>query len=235
MKVNVESLIKDYPTERALDGVSFTLNEKEILCVLGPSGSGKSTLLRCLCGLEKPDQGGIWFNGQPVSKIDCQKEGISVVFDQPLLIDHLSVRENIALGLKALGCNKEQIAERVNELAQEVELTDYLDRKPRSLSAGQKQRVALARALVRDCHLLLLDEALSNLDSTLRRKMIDLLKRLNQRYEFSCLFVTHDQHEAKLLAGRVLILNQGKRLQLDTLQRCRQYPENDQVLQFLEE
>lgn len=210
MNVQVHQLTKSYPQQKVFENLSFDLQEEEILCVLGPSGSGKSTLLRCLCGLEKWDSGKIVFNGKEVDSIDAEKMNISVVFDEPRLIRHLTVYENIALGCQYRGLSKEILDQRVKDIAKQTELTDFLNRKPACLSAGQKQRVALARALVRECDLLLLDEALNNLDEPLRKKMLDLLFRLKDLYHFSCIYVTHSQLEAKMINGRGLFFHNGK-------------------------
>lgn len=235
MKVEVKQMTKDYPTQRALDNISFTLNQEEILCVLGPSGSGKSTLLKCLCGLNQWDSGSVYFNGQEVKKIVAATNEICVVFDDPKLIDHLSVYQNIALGLNQLGMNREEIDHRVKRIAEEVEMSEYLLRYPAQLSAGQKQRVSIARALVRKCSLLLMDEALSNLDEMLKKRMIELIRNLQQHYQFSCLYITHSRYEARLLDGPTMILDQGRVLQLDTWKNCKQAPSCEKVAVFLEE
>ena len=235
MKVTVRNLVREFGHLRALDGVSFDLAKQEILCVLGPSGSGKSTLLRCLSGLDHPTAGAILFDEQPMTDIHADAWNISVVFDEPRLIEHLAVRENIALGLRKKGWSKEMIDQRVNQIAKEVGLAEMLERFPSTLSAGQKQRVSLARALVRDCRLLLLDEALNNLDEMLRKKMIELLLLLREHYGFSCLYVTHSRAEAALLNGRVMILDQGKILQLDSWERLKKAPVSARVAAFLED
>lgn len=206
----MHQLTKCYPQEKALDNLSFDLKDEEILCVLGPSGSGKSTLLRCLCGLESWDSGQVFLDGKEARSIDAERMNISMVFDEPHLIRHLTVYENIALGAHYRGLSKDLIAQRVKDIAKQTELTDYLYRKPACLSAGQKQRVALARALVRECDLLLLDEALNNLDEPLREKMLDLLFQLKEIYHFSCIYVTHSSLEAKMINGRILFLRDGK-------------------------
>lgn len=209
MNVQVHQLTKSYPQQKVLENLSFDLQDEEILCVLGSSGSGKSTLLRCLCGLESWDGGHVFLNGKEVFSIDAEKMNISMVFDEPRLIRHLTVYENIALGCHYRGLNKELIDQRVKEIAKQTELTDFLNRKPACLSAGQKQRVALARALVRECDLLLLDEALNNLDEPLRKKMIELLFQLKKIYHFSCIYITHSRLEAEMINGRVLVIHDG--------------------------
>lgn len=235
MKVDVIQLTKQFKTERALDEISFSLKDDEILCVLGPSGSGKSTLLRCLCGLTEKSSGTILFNGQAAENIAAERWNISVVFDEPRLIDHLNVFDNISLGLKKKGWSKEKISQRTKEIAAELELSEYLERFPATLSAGQKQRTALGRSLVRGCDLLLLDEAFSNLDEALRKRMIELLLRLKKQYRFSCVLVTHSRYEARLLNAETLILDQGRILQKDSWENCLHFPRNEKVKSFLEE
>lgn len=235
MRLKVNHLIHDYASQRALNSISFELNENEMLCVLGPSGSGKSTLLRCLCGLLKPTSGNIEMNNQVKQVIDCADEKISLVFDEPHLIEHFTVYENIALGLKKRGVSQAETDKRVHRIAEQVQMSEYLFRKPASLSAGQMQRVAIARALVRDCELLLMDEAFSNLDPILKKTMIDLLLQLQKEYHFSCIVVTHSCLEAKRLQGKLMILNQGTIQQWDEFQICIDHPANDFVKNFLED
>jgi len=235
MKIEVKQLVKDYPSQRALNHISFVLNPKTTLCVLGPSGSGKSTFLRCLCGLETFDSGDIYFNDEKKREINAAACEICVVFDEPKLIDHFTVYQNIALGLNQLGMNQDEIDQRVRTIAEETQMSAYLSRYPSQLSAGQRQRVSIARALVRKCKLLLLDEALSNLDEMLKKKMIELIQKLQQHYQFSCLYITHSRYEARLLGGPTMILDQGRILQLDTWKNCKQYPVCEKVAVFLEE
>ncbi len=233
MKIEVRNLVKKYPEQVALDNIGFILEDNQILCVLGPSGSGKSTLLRILCGLEEATSGELIYNEQSIEKIDCLKQKISVVFEKPNLIEHLNCFDNIALGLTKLNWPKDKIDKRVKEIAEEVEMSEFLFRKCADLSAGQKQRVALARALVRECDLLLMDEALANLDWKLKKKTLELLLKLKEKYAFSCIYVTHFIDEAEKIENGTMILNEGRIEMLDHYLNCKKNPATDFVKEFL--
>ncbi len=232
MNVVIDGLTKQYEQFK-LQHISFSFDD-EIVSVLGPSGSGKSTLLRCLCGLSQKDSGTIMFDGKKIDEIIAYEHQVCVVFGEQSLLDHLNVFDNISLGLRYRGYTNEEIDQRVHQITQDVEMETMLKRMPKTLSAGQRQRVVLARALVRDCRLLLLDEALNGLDVILRKKLIELLQKLQRNYRFSCLYVTHDPKEVLWLGGRVMILQEGQIQQLDTVENCRQNPANELVSLFLE-
>lgn len=220
----IDKLSKTY-TQTALDECSFEINSGELLVVLGPSGCGKSTLLNCLSGLISYD-GNITFTSTMK---------VAMVFDDSKSIYHLSVLDNITLGMKYEGYSDSEISERVKLICEELEISELLDRKPKNLSLGQRQRMNLARALVRDYDLLLMDEPFSNLDVVLKKKLVSYLKKKHEEKKFTCVYVTHDHKEAKELNDRTLILLDGKLQQLDTYDNCKKHPANEFVKIFMED
>ncbi|EEW5967362.1 sn-glycerol-3-phosphate ABC transporter ATP-binding protein UgpC [Escherichia coli] len=198
--------------------LTLDVADGEFIVMVGPSGCGKSTLLRMVAGLERVTEGDIWINDQRVTEMEPKDRGIAMVFQNYALYPHMSVEENMAWGLKIRGMGKQQIAERVKEAARILELDGLLKRRPRELSGGQRQRVAMGRAIVRDPAVFLFDEPLSNLDAKLRVQMRLELQQLHRRLKTTSLYVTHDQVEAMTLAQRVMVMNGGVPLVMDTLE-----------------
>jgi multiple sugar transport system ATP-binding protein len=192
-----------------IPGADLEIGDGEFVVFVGPSGCGKSTLLRLIAGLEDLTSGEIFIDGKDVSDTPPSQRGLSMVFQSYALYPHMSVRNNIAFGLKMAGVPKEEIAAKVARAAATLNLTDYLDRKPRQLSGGQRQRVAIGRAIVRQPKAFLFDEPLSNLDAALRVNMRIEIMQLHQSLGATMIYVTHDQVEAMTMADRIVVLNQG--------------------------
>ena len=215
-RITLSDLRKSYGPQEVIHGVSIDIADGEFIVIVGPSGCGKSTLLRMVAGLEKITRGTVSIDGRAVNDLEPRERDIAMVFQNYALYPHMSVRDNMAYGLKIAGMPKVEIAQRVNRAAEMLELQPYLDRKPRQLSGGQRQRVAMGRALVRDPAAFLLDEPLSNLDAKLRVQMRLQIKELQRTVNTTTLYVTHDQVEAMTLADRLIVMNAGVAEQIDT-------------------
>ena len=222
--VTIVDVSKHYGRELILDRVSISVEKGEFVAVVGPSGCGKSTLLRLVAGLDDVSTGEILINGQCVNKIHPSRRDMAMVFQGYALYPHMSVFDNMAYGLKMRGMKSNAIQSRVMEVASMLQLSDYLQRKPKELSGGQRQRVAMGRAIVREPAVFLFDEPLSNLDAKLRGEMRHEIKKLHQQLNTTCLYVTHDQTEAMTMASRVLVLNNGQIEQIGSPQTLYQQP-----------
>jgi sn-glycerol 3-phosphate transport system ATP-binding protein len=195
---------------KAVSSVSIDIVDGEFIVLVGPSGCGKSTLLRMVAGLEAISAGEVKIAGRVVNQIEPAERDIAMVFQNYALYPHMTVYNNLAYGLKNRGTPKAEIDARVAEAARMLEITQYLERKPRQLSGGQRQRVAMGRAIVRKPAAFLFDEPLSNLDAKLRVSMRGEIKRLQRRLGTTSIYVTHDQLEAMTLADRLVVLNGGQ-------------------------
>ena len=195
---------------RAVEGVSIDIADGEFIVLVGPSGCGKSTLLRMIAGLESITEGTVDIGGRVVNEIEPADRDIAMVFQNYALYPHMSVRQNLAYGLKNRRTPKAEISRRVAEAAEILQIGPFLDRKPRALSGGQRQRVAMGRAIVREPAAFLFDEPLSNLDAKLRIAMRLEIKTLQKRLGTTSVYVTHDQLEAMTLADRLVVLNKGR-------------------------
>jgi sn-glycerol 3-phosphate transport system ATP-binding protein len=200
----------------AVRGIAVDVKEGEFVVLLGPSGCGKSTLLRMVAGLETITEGEIAIGGRRVNDVPPSERDIAMVFQNYALYPHMTVFNNLAYGLKNRGMAKDEIRRRVDEAARILEISEYLERRPRQLSGGQRQRVAMGRAIVREPKAFLFDEPLSNLDAKLRVHMRVEIKRLQRRLGVTSLYVTHDQVEAMTLGDRLIVLNQGIAEQIGT-------------------
>ena len=207
--INIRNLSKSYGDKEILKKINLEIRNSEFLVLVGPSGCGKSTTLRLIAGLEDPSEGEIFIDDSLVNHIDPSKRDIAMVFQNYALYPQMSVRENMAFGLKIRNILKEEIDIRVIEAAEILQLVDLLDRKPKELSGGQRQRVALGRAIVRKPKVFLFDEPLSNLDAKLRQEMRLEIKKLHQLLDTTMIYVTHDQVEAMTLADRIVIMKDG--------------------------
>ncbi|UTW00058.1 sn-glycerol-3-phosphate import ATP-binding protein UgpC [Marinomonas rhizomae] len=215
--VILEKVGKTYPNGyHAIPSVDLTIEEGEFIVLVGPSGCGKSTLLRMVAGLESISTGELRIRGERMNEKEPAERDIAMVFQNYALYPHMSVYDNMAYGLKNRGMPKDQIAEKVSDVAQMLGLTELLQRKPRQLSGGQRQRVAMGRAMVRDPKVFLFDEPLSNLDAKLRVQMRVEIRQLQRKLGTTTLYVTHDQVEAMTLADRLVVLNKGKAEQIGT-------------------
>lgn len=239
MDIRIVGVAKEFGRTGALLGVDLDISEGELLALLGPSGSGKTTLLRIIAGLEMPTAGKVYFGNEDATGVPVQKRRIGFVFQQYALFKHLTVFDNIAYGLRvrprALRLSATQIAARVNELLELVQLPHIAKRYPPELSGGQRQRIALARALAVEPRVLLLDEPFGALDAKVRRDLRRWLRELHNRIGHTTVFVTHDQEEALELADRVAILNSGKLEQVGTADEVYVRPASPFVMSFVGE
>jgi ABC-type sugar transport system ATPase subunit len=209
--VSIRQIRKTYPGTglTILKGIDLTIPDGSLTVLVGPSGCGKSTLLRTLAGLEKPDSGEIRIGDREVTGLEPKDRDIAMVFQSYALYPHLTVRENLAFGLKLRGTPQSEIDARIGEVAPQLKLEPLLDRLPRALSGGQRQRVAMGRAIVRRPSLFLFDEPLSNLDAALRGEVRIEIRRLHEKLGATMVYVTHDQVEAMTLADQLVVLNGG--------------------------
>jgi multiple sugar transport system ATP-binding protein len=234
----LEDLTKTFPAPEgkpfaAVDGVTLTIADRELLALVGPSGSGKTTLLRLIAGLESPERGNISFDGHNVTWHSPQDRDVALVFQSHALFPHFTAFENIAFGLKLRGTPADQIHTRVHETAELLGVVHCLDRRPAKLSGGERQRIALGRALIREPKVLLLDEPFANLDEPLRLQLRTELPRLRQRFATTIIFVTHDQEEALALGDRVAVIRKGALQQVGTPREIYERPANRFVASFL--
>ena len=207
--VLLKNVTKIYDRKKVIDNIDLTINDKEFLVLVGPSGCGKSTILRMIAGLEDITKGEIYIDNIKVNDIKPRDRDIAFVFQSYALYPHMTVRENIAFGLKMRKVPKPEIEKKVKEAAEILDLGEYLDRKPKQLSGGQRQRVALGRAIVRNPKVFLMDEPLSNLDAKLRVQMRSEIKKLHKKLNATFIYVTHDQTEALTMGDRIVVLNNG--------------------------
>ena len=255
--LELKGVRKSFGATPVLDNIDLTLDAREFIAFLGPSGSGKSTLLRIIAGLESADAGEVWLEGQRIDTLPPGDRGVAMVFQHYALYPHMSVRENMAFGLRNARVPKDEIDRRIADAARVLEiepllhrkpaeidakvrraatmlrLTDYLERKPKALSGGQRQRVAIGRALVKEPKLFLLDEPLSNLDAALRLRTRVELAQLKQRVDAAVIMVTHDQAEAMTLADRIVVMNDRKIQQVGPPMEIYTRPANTFVAQFV--
>jgi len=217
----------------AVEDASFEAKDGELLVFVGPSGCGKSTLLRMIAGLETITSGTISIGDRVVNDVPPQARDVAMVFQSYALYPHMTVRENLAFGLKLRKHSRAEIETRVGGAAELLELDELLDRRPKQLSGGQRQRVALGRALVREPAVFLLDEPLSNLDAKLRLQMRTEIAKLHRRLGTTMIYVTHDQIEAMTLGDRIVILDRGRIQQIDTPMNLYTYPRNLFVAGFI--
>ena len=218
----------------AVDNFNLHIQDKEFIVLVGPSGCGKSTTLRMVAGLEEISGGELYIGGHLMNDVAPKDRDISMVFQNYALYPHMTVRENIAFPLKLREMDKAEIDQRVEQAAEILDITEYLDRKPKALSGGQRQRVAIGRAIVREPKVLLMDEPLSNLDAKLRNQMRAELIKLRQRINTTFIYVTHDQTEAMTLGDRIVIMKDGVIQQIGTPQEVFNHPANLFVAGFIE-
>ncbi|WP_136442237.1 sn-glycerol-3-phosphate import ATP-binding protein UgpC [Pacificoceanicola onchidii] len=207
--ITMTDLVKAYGDVEVLHHIEGDIHDGEFVVIVGPSGCGKSTLLRMVAGLERVTSGDISIGDKVVNDLEPADRDIAMVFQNYALYPHMSVRENMAYGLKIRKFAKDEIDRRVQEAADILEIGQYLDRKPRQLSGGQRQRVAMGRAIVRNPQVFLFDEPLSNLDAKLRVQMRLEIRKLQKRLGVTSIYVTHDQVEAMTLGDRLMVLNGG--------------------------
>ena len=217
----------------AVQEFSLNIADKEFIVLVGPSGCGKSTTLRMVAGLEEISGGELYIDGKLMNDVAPKDRDIAMVFQNYALYPHMTVRENMAFPLKLKKYPKEEIRKRVDQAAEVLGITEYLDRKPKALSGGQRQRVAIGRAIVREPKVLLMDEPLSNLDAKLRNQMRAEIIKLRQRIDTTFIYVTHDQTEAMTLGDRIVIMKDGVIQQIGTPQEVFDHPTNLFVAGFI--
>ena len=217
----------------AVSHLNLTIEKGEFLVLVGPSGCGKSTSLRMLAGLEPISDGTLYIGDRDVTNLAAKDRDIAMVFQNYALYPHMSVAENMAFALKIQKVSKDDIERRVKEAAALLDLTEYLDRKPKALSGGQRQRVAMGRAIVREPQVFLMDEPLSNLDAKLRVQTRTQIAALQRRLGTTTVYVTHDQVEAMTMGGRVAVLKDGILQQVDTPRALYDSPANAFVATFI--
>ena len=232
-KVVIEHLTKHFGDVVAVDDLTLEIVDREFLTLLGPSGCGKTTTLNIIAGLEDPTSGRVFFDDDEVTNVPPEQRDIAMVFQTYALYPHMRVYDNIAFGLRMRRTPADEIEQLVQEAAKAMEIDHLLKRKPRELSGGQRQRVALARAIVRNAHVFLLDEPLSNLDAKLRVTMRTELKRLHAELEKTFVYVTHDQAESLIMSDRIVVLNEGKLQQLGTPEEIYNQPANAFIAGFV--
>ena len=235
--IAVENVAKHWTTAegqvRAVDGLSFSLDEGTLNVLLGPSGCGKSTTLRLIAGLEPADRGRILIGGRDVTHLPPAQRNISMVFQSYALFPHLSVAENIVFGLRVRKVPEADRTRRLQHVAKLLGLAKLLDRKPSQLSGGQQQRVALGRAIIAEAPVCLMDEPLSNLDAQLRAEMRQEIRNLQRALGITMVYVTHDQVEAMTMADRVILLNAGRIAQNGTPVELYETPSDVFVARFI--
>jgi multiple sugar transport system ATP-binding protein len=231
--VTFENVTKKYGSVLAVDNLNLSVENGELMVLLGPSGCGKTTSLRMLAGLEKITSGVIRIGDVVVNELPPRSRNIAMVFQSYALYSHLSVYENLAYPLKVRKLPKDQIKRLVQDVAERVQISELLQRKPREISGGQRQRVALGRAIIREPSVFLMDEPLSNLDAKLRLHMRGELKRFQRDLATTSIYVTHDQAEAMTLADRVAIMSKGVLQQLGPPKEVYRNPANMFVAGFL--
>ena len=233
--IKVEGVSKRFGDFLALDDVTLDVPEGSLTALLGPSGSGKSTMLRLIAGLEQADSGHVFLEGRDVTGIPVQERGIGFVFQHYAAFKHMTVRDNIAFGLKIRKVPRDQIRDRVKELIRLVQLQGMAHRYPSQLSGGQRQRMALARALAAEPKLLLLDEPFGALDATVRKELRTWLRHLHDEVNVTTIFVTHDQEEALDVAEQIVVMNEGRIEQVGAPRELYEHPETEFVMGFVGE
>jgi len=231
--LRIEGVVKNFGGFRAVDRLSLEIRAGEFFALLGPSGCGKTTLLRMLAGFEAPDEGRILLNGHDIAQYLPHERPINMMFQNYALFPHLTVRDNIAFGLKRLGMARADIATRVAEMVALVKLEGLETRKPDQLSGGQKQRVALARSLARRPQVLLLDEPMAALDKKLREGTQSELMELQRRLGMTFIIVTHDQEEAMTVASRIGVMDAGRLEQVATPRELYEAPRSRWIAEFI--
>ena len=233
--IDLKDISKDFDGTTVLNHINLYVRKKEFITLLGPSGCGKTTTLRIIGGFEYPTTGEVYFEGQNITDLPPYKRRVNTVFQKYALFPHLNVQDNIAFGLKIAKVPKDEIRRRVDRMLDLVNLSGYGKRRVDQLSGGQQQRIAIARALVNEPEVLLLDEPLGALDLKLRKEMQLELKSMQQRLGITFIYVTHDQEEALTMSDTVVVMNDGRILQIGDPKRIYDEPANAFVADFIGE
>ncbi|WP_435104467.1 ABC transporter ATP-binding protein [Arhodomonas sp. AD133] len=229
----IDNIRKSFGSFDAIKDMSLNVDDKEFVVLVGPSGCGKSTLLRMIAGLETITGGDLWIDNKRMNEVPAARRGLAMVFQSYALYPHMTVAQNMSVGLRIAKVDKETIRQKVSEAARILQLESLLDRKPRQLSGGQRQRVAIGRAIVRNPRVFLFDEPLSNLDAALRLQMRLELARLRATLDATIIYVTHDQVEAMTLADRIVVMNEGQVEQIGTPVELYEKPASNFVAGFI--
>ena len=233
MQIKLEHLTKRFGDTVAVNDLSITLESGRLIALLGPSGCGKTTTLNMISGILPVSGGSIFFDDRDVTSLPPEKRGIGLVFQNYALYPHMTVYDNMAFSLKLKKVPKAEIDRKVKEAAEILDITQYLNRKPKALSGGQRQRVAIGRAIVRSPKVFLMDEPLSNLDAKLRNQMRAEIIKLREKIDTTFIYVTHDQVEAMTLGDRIVIMRDGFIQQIGTPQEVFNHPANLFVAGFI--
>ena len=234
-RISVKDAVKRYGNNTVIPDLNLEIGDGELFTLLGPSGCGKTTLLRMIAGFNSIEGGDIFFNEKRINDMDPSKRNIGMVFQNYAIFPTLSVRDNVAFGLKHRKVDKAEIKKRTDEFLNLMQIMQYADRMPNQLSGGQQQRVALARALVLEPGVLLCDEPLSNLDAKLRVSMRTEIRRIQQATGITAIYVTHDQSEAMALSDSIIIMNKGVVAQIGSPQEIYYHPNSEFVADFIGE
>ena len=232
-EVVVSGVFKRFGPVAALQEIDLTVHDNEFVVLVGPSGSGKSTLLRIVAGLERQSEGSVSIDGRDMAGVAPKDRDVAMVFQSHALYPHMNVFDNLAFNQRIRGVDRKSVDRKVREVAERLEITELLRRRPRQMSGGQRQRVAIGRALVRDPRIFLFDEPLSNLDAELRVRLRTVIKRLHQEMRRTSVYVTHDQVEAMTLADRVVVLRDGRIEQIGDPDTLYERPANEFVAGFI--
>ena len=232
-EVELTGITKSFGTVDVIQGVDLKIEHGEFVVFVGPSGCGKSTLLRLIAGLETVSSGRVQIGSEDVTDVAPAKRGVAMVFQSYALFPHMTVADNISFGLRLAGMSKVDVDAKVRTVAETLQLTSLLERRPKQLSGGQRQRVAIGRAIIRNPKVFLFDEPLSNLDAALRNQMRIEIARLHKELKSTMIYVTHDQIEAMTLADRIVVLNSGAIEQVGTPMDLYQRPRNLFVAGFI--
>lgn len=231
--IKLESIHKTFDEVSVIKGVDIEINDGEFVVFVGPSGSGKTTLLRMIAGLEDISSGLLKIDGKEMNDVPPAKRELAMVFQSYALYPHMTVYQNLAFGLKLAKVNQVEIKDRVQKVAEILQIEKYLERLPKKLSGGQRQRVAIGRAIIREPKVFLFDEPLSNLDAALRSNMRVELAELHDKLGATIIYVTHDQIEAMTLADKIVVLNNGIVEQIDTPTELYNKPQTEFVAGFI--
>ena len=232
-EVTVSGVFKRFGPVAALQEIDLTVHDNEFVVLVGPSGSGKSTLLRIVAGLERQSEGFVAIDGRDMAGVAPKDRDVAMVFQSHALYPHMNVFDNLAFNQRIRGVDRKTVDRKVREVAERLEITELMKRRPRQMSGGQRQRVAIGRALVRDPRIFLFDEPLSNLDAELRVRLRTVIKRLHQEMRRTSVYVTHDQVEAMTLADRVVVLRDGRIEQIGAPDDLYERPVNEFVAGFI--
>lgn len=236
--IELKNITKKYGRETAVDDVCLTIEKEDTAVCIGPSGSGKTTLLRLIAGLEKPDAGEIFINGQKAAGkgkiiVPPDKRGIGMIFQDLALWPHMTVFQNVEFGLKANGMKKGRRKEKIDTVLRMVGLNGHANRYPHSLSGGEKQRAALARTIALEPGIMLMDEPLVSLDTVLKNELLDMIARLAKDLKMTLVYVTHDREEALEMAGNMVAMAHGRITQTGRAKALMENPETEFVKKFM--